>query len=90
MPITQLEFDVIERIVDRATYLFPDRQPEDVQMDIVATILGGCRLRLEDLVNADDFNFIHDIVGIERHLDRQSFFLKDQFKPRFAVVETVK
>lgn len=40
-------------------------------------------LRLEDLLNADDFNFAHDVVGIQKHIDRETkdfnFFL-----PRFA------
>jgi hypothetical protein len=84
LPITQLEFDSIDRIVKRAVFLFPDRNPGDVEMDLVACILGGCSLRLEDLELADDFNFTHDVLGIERHLDRHTFKLGDCFMPRFA------
>lgn len=85
MPITPLEFELIDQIVDRAHFLFPDREENDIRMDIQATILGGCRLRLYDLVHSENVDFIHDIVGIERHLDRQSFQLKDCFLPRYVL-----
>ena len=40
-------------------------------------------LRLEDLLNADDFDFAHDIVGIVSNINRET---KDFnfFIPRFA------
>src|SRR5262245_58946609 len=42
------------------------------------------RLRLADLLNADDINFAHDIMGIHAHLDILDGRLKD-FTPRFAL-----
>ena len=83
MPWTATESIVIERIIDRALFMFPDRTRSDVFMDITATIMGGCRLRLDDLLAADDANFVHDIVGIETHLNHQTFLLEDSFVPRF-------
>jgi hypothetical protein len=43
-------------------------------------------LRLEDLLNADDLNFAHDIVGIVNNINRNEFPAKDfgLFVPRFA------
>ena len=43
-------------------------------------------LRLEELLNADDFNFAHDIVGIVNNINRSEFPAKDfgLFVPRFA------
>lgn len=40
-------------------------------------------LRLEDLLNADDLNFAHDIIGIVNNINRET---KDFgfFVPRFA------
>jgi hypothetical protein len=85
MPITQLEFDSIDRIANRAVHMFPGRREhEDIKMDLTACVLGGCELRLEELEVADDLNFAHDLVGIERHLNRQTFQLEDCFVPRFA------
>lgn len=40
-------------------------------------------LRLEDLLNADNFNFAHDVVGIVNNINRET---KDfgLFVPRYA------
>ncbi|MCR4362126.1 hypothetical protein JDW21_18895 [Bacillus subtilis] len=41
-------------------------------------------LRLEDLLNADDFNFAHDIIGIQNNLNREERKMENLFVPRFA------
>lgn len=43
-------------------------------------------LRLEDFLNADDFNFAHDITGIVNNINRNKFPATDfgLFVPRFA------
>lgn len=56
----------------------------DIMMDVTSTHLNGNPLRLEALLEADDFNFAHDIYGIRRHLDRTTGQLKDFFSPRFS------
>ncbi len=43
-------------------------------------------LDLEGLAKADDFNFIHDVFGIRRHLNRSTGKLEDCFSPRFTKV----
>ncbi len=40
-------------------------------------------LRLEDLLNADDFNFAHDVVGIVNNINRKTLEF-NHFLPRFA------
>jgi hypothetical protein len=82
-PISQSEFAVIDAIVHRALVFFPDREERDVKMDLVATHLA-VPLRLNDLLDSPDEHFVHDIVGIERHLDRQLFVLRHCFRPRYA------
>lgn len=82
--MTVFDSELILRIVDRAQLHFPDRERRHIYTDIVAVIAGGVPLRLEDWLAADDFNFVHDIVGIERHLNRQTFQLMQCFTPRFA------
>ncbi|MHB0965308.1 MAG: DUF6874 family protein [Bellilinea sp.] len=56
---------------------------QDIEMDITACHLNGCPLKLEALLHADDFNFVHDVQGIHQHLDRETGELKDCFLPRF-------
>ncbi|EGO2601790.1 hypothetical protein [Enterococcus faecalis] len=41
-------------------------------------------LRLKDLLDADDFNFSHDIVGIQNYIDRETKQFTELFLPRFA------
>ena len=43
-------------------------------------------MRLEDLLNADDGNFAHDIVGIVNNIDRSKFPATDfnLFVPRYS------
>ena len=47
--------------------------------------LNICPLDLQRLLEADDFNFLHDILGIQRHADLNTGKLRDCFIPRFAV-----
>jgi hypothetical protein len=87
---TPQEYRLVEQIVDRAVALssqlsLPDFDRRSLEMDIVACHCNGCRLRLLDLlVNADDFNLIHDVFGIRRHMDRTTGKLQNCFVPRFA------
>ncbi len=41
-------------------------------------------LRLEEFLNADNFNFSHDICGIQNNLNRQTKEFENFFVPRFA------
>lgn len=78
------EQEIVDRIVERALPLLPHRSPLDIQMDISA-VHARNPLRLADMVEADDFNFAHDIGGITRHLNRETGKLENFFLPRFTV-----
>jgi hypothetical protein len=41
-------------------------------------------LRLADLLAADQFNFVHDVAGIARHMNRETGQLENHFLPRFS------
>lgn len=66
-----------------------DRPALDIDMDVVATHCNGNPLRLEDLLGADDFNLLHDISGIARHLNRETGRIENHFRPRFSRREAV-
>jgi hypothetical protein len=55
-----------------------------VALDINACHCNGTPLDLEKLFKADAFNFLHDVVGINRHLDRDTGKLTRCFLPRCA------
>jgi hypothetical protein len=55
-------------------------------MDLLAAdgVNGNPPIDFAGLLAADEFNFLHDVCGIARHLDRSTGELTDFFIPRFA------
>ena len=56
-----------------------------VMMD-VHSVHMSVPLDLDRLLEADDFNFAHDVFGISKYLDRKTGELTDCFRPRHAVM----
>lgn len=56
----------------------------DARMDLTAVHANGCPLRLPQLLAANEFDFAHDVLGIRKHLNRQTAQFFDHFHPRFA------
>lgn len=90
--------ETIGKIADRAVLLYATYEVRanrmDVLMDLMAVHFDVQKLRLDELLAADDFNFMHDIGGINRHLNRETidlngnprkYELLDGFRPRFSV-----
>jgi hypothetical protein len=82
--VTDEEVAIISKIAQRAEKLLK-RDYISVSMDITATHANGTKLDLEKLLNFDNFNFTHDIAGIENHLDRKTGKLDNRFMPRCSV-----
>jgi hypothetical protein len=82
------EIKTVSAIANRAVSLYREHDLVidviDVQMDVLATHANGNPLRLTDLLAADNVNFLHDIGGIRRHLDRNTGKLGGHFSPRFS------
>lgn len=76
--------ELIRKIAERAYNMY-GCDKLTIIMDITYCIKGGCNLNLEDLLNANDFNFGHDIVGIHKHLNHETLSLDNCFIPRFAI-----
>jgi hypothetical protein len=76
--------DLIMRIAKRASEQFDGYSILHAMMDVTACHLNACPLRLEELAEADAFNFAHDILGINKHLNRDTGELMDCFLPRYA------
>ena len=90
--VNAMDADTIRQIVRRAEAIFVGAgqtvDPLCLTMDITAVHANGCPLRLQALLDADEFNFLHDVTKIERHIDRNTGKLRDHFVPRFARRET--
>ncbi len=85
---TREESLVIDEIIRRFQNLAPDSQAASdkvgLMMDIEACHCNGCPLRLDELLQSNNFDFLHDVAGIYRNLDRLTGTLQDCFLPRFA------
>jgi hypothetical protein len=60
------------------------REMLKIVMDLSLCHRLACKLDLAGLLNADNSNFVHDIMGIRRHLNRQTGQLMQCFEPRYA------
>ena len=56
-----------------------------LEMDLKATHANGMPLDFQKLFNAPVFDFVHDIVGIQRYLSRDTGMLESFFVPRCAI-----
>lgn len=91
---TYLEHETIIKIAKRAEEIAGKNQIEissrmHIVMDIEATHCNGCRLKLDELLAFPDFDFVHDVWGIMRHLDRETGQLTNCFLPRCSAPEAV-
>ena len=84
------ECDLIRKIVIRAVEDL-DIQPNgngdtfmSLLMDIEAVHCNGNPLKLKELLNADDYNFLHDVHGIRGNIDRRTGALLNCFSPRYS------
>lgn len=88
--LTNDEIAIIRKIVDRALPIFREARVRidrmALEMDVSAAHLV-CPLRLVALLEADDFNFMHDVGGIVRNLNRRTFQLDNCFAQPYVLVE---
>jgi hypothetical protein len=82
-PDQELIFRIAERadevgLISRRTY------PKITCVMDLTAVHTKTPLRLNELLDADQFNFVHDIAGIARHLDRDTGNLGGFFTPRFS------
>ncbi len=87
--VTKTQARLIDQITERAVNMakalgLKEIRAMTMNMDITACHANGCELDLLALLQADDFNFSHDVFGIYRHIDRKTGKLGDCFVPRFS------
>jgi len=82
---TSVEALIARRAVAKAKDLGIQYDQMTAVMDIDACHSNGNPLRLQELLEADDLNFFHDVFGIRKHIDRTTGKLGDCFVPRYTV-----
>lgn len=80
--VTKDELIIIEKIAKRALELELNDDSQCVMMDIQAVHCNDVKLDLQKLLDADNFNFAHDVCGIRRHIDTSTGKLTKCFLPR--------
>lgn len=84
--VSRKEMETICLIVARAQKeCFPQRSKLNLNMDITAAHCNDSKLRLTELLKADNFNFAHDICGIVKNLNRETGKLENCFSPKFSL-----
>lgn len=74
--------DIIKRAMNRKGSIH--LTPLELDMDLCAVHCNGCPLDLEGLLQAPESDFVHDIMGIRQHLNRDTGELTGGFFPRYA------
>lgn len=84
--IENQDADLIKSIVERAKRggFIDIANSTDCIMDITAVHLNGCPLRLTEMLQSPDLDFLHDFNGIRSYIDRDTGKLTNCFLPRFA------
>jgi len=78
------EYNLISRIATRAEELGVMRGKRITLFMDLENAHETFNLRLDDLLNADDFNFSHDITGIQENINRLTKEFENSFVPRYA------
>lgn len=87
---TRQDFETMSVIANRALVLYAvvgRGRIRDKKLDVMMDIEHAhddTPLDLEKFANFDDGNFAHDMLGIRRHMNRQTGELEDCFLPRCA------
>lgn len=85
--VTKEEFQNIAKIADRAEELgiMERSQRMTVMIDLQACHANDCKIDFERLLDAEPYDFSHDVVGISNHINRDTGKLENCFLPRFAI-----
>lgn len=89
------EFLIIGKICDRANemgIMMPSQVQGNERMNLWMDLENAHKdvgLALDKLLEADDLNFAHDVMGIQKHMNRSTGKLEDFFVPRYAQQKNV-
>ena len=78
------ELNIIVKIVERAEKLGVGRGTRMTRVMDMQNAHVQFNLRLDEMLAAEDFDFLHDFMGIQANMDRRTGRLKGLFVPRFA------
>jgi len=88
LDVTREQAEFISAVVERADMLatmYRGYPFQDLRLDLSACEMNGCPMDWQKLLDCGDFDFVHDVWGIHRHIDRNTGVLGGNFLPRCAM-----
>ncbi len=82
--VTKGQIEIISRIIDRAERDGANNLDRLSMINVLGNATETFNLQLEDMLNADNFNFYHDYVQLPMHFDERFGIFDNRFLPRFA------
>ncbi len=85
--VSKQDMRTIFEIADRAMGLSDLHRNQFTKLDLVMDLTAvheTSPLRLDDLLTADQVNFVHDIFGSVRNLNRETRQLENCWTPRYS------
>lgn len=79
--LTKENAEIAAKIARRAVEINPEIDQLTIQMDISAASIQN-DFDFERLLEFDEFNFMHDVIGINKHLNRDTGEITQGFLPR--------
>jgi hypothetical protein len=84
--ISPADYELLNKCIDR--FMLAQKTPQwkrgAILMDLNACHSNGCPLDFQRLLEASDFDFLHDMIGIQDHINRETGKLENCFVPRLA------
>lgn len=92
--VTKRESQLIRKIMRRFRMVMEDSGEIfpwiEYEMSLTACHANGTPIKLVELSLASDFDVMHDVCGIHRHIDKATGEIRDCFVPRFVNMERQK
>lgn len=88
--LSKKDMDFVKRVANRAVTELGIEDKQGIMMDFTACHKYGCKIDFDKLLSFDNFNFAHDVYGINRNLCHKTGKLLNCFLPRSAAKETTK
>ncbi len=83
IPVNQIN-KVIQRVTDLGMLANIPSAAENFKSVLIGTHCNGCPIDFKALLGFDDFNFKHDIFGIDKNFCNKTGRLLNHFLPRSA------
>lgn len=89
-----VQADLIRKCAARAASLY-EKAGETycklrIEMDLSAANASGCPMDLSKLLDFPDASFMHDVGGIQSHINRATGRLTANFLPRCAITSSAR